>query len=58
MKRKRSTSTRGVRMSDINYDLRYSVLVRLLVMNQVNNVFEVESVVPCFSKIYWNLQVC
>jgi hypothetical protein len=58
MKRKRSTSTRGVRISDINYDLRYSVLVRLLVMNHVNNVFEVESVVRCFSKIYWNLQVC
>ena len=52
----------GVCMRDSNYNLRYLVLVRLLVTNQVCNVFEVEIVLTCWclckSKIYRTLQVC
>ena len=43
MQRKRATSTRGVRVSDS----RFRVLVRLLVTNQVCNVFKVEIVLTC-----------
>ena len=40
-------SIRGVRMNDTNYDLRYSILVRLLVTNKVYNVFEDENILTC-----------
>ena len=40
------TSARGV-LSDTNYNSRYFVLVRLLVMNHVCNVFEVEITLTC-----------
>ena len=34
-------------MNNTNYDSRYLVLVRLLVINQVCNVIEVEIILTC-----------
>ena len=48
-KRRGATSTRGIRMSDTKCDSRYSVLVRLLVTNQVCNIFEVVNVLLCYA---------
>ena len=42
-------SAGGVYMSDTNFESRYSVIVRLLVTNQVCNVFEVEIVLLCYA---------
>ena len=47
-------------MSDTNYDSRYSVLVRLLITNQVCNVLKLKlfSLANAYTIAHWILQVC